>query len=100
MTIPGSTDTPTAAIAGSLKPAGVSLKAALAHTPEPPLTMVCVSWRRIHWPPDTPTRRRMFEYLEDAVEYRAQLERPERTHGEDACSVRIDLIGAWIEARA
>lgn len=82
-------------------PACAPLGRALAATPEPPQTLVIVSWRRENWPAEWPTRRVMYDHLEDASAMRDRLERPERTAGEGpATSVRIDLVGAWIEARA
>ncbi len=81
--------------------ASAPLARTLAHTPEPPLTVVVVSYRRENWPSEWSTRRVMFDHIEDAVGLRARLEQPERTHGEGpAVSVRLDVAGAWAEARA
>lgn len=79
--------------------AAVRLSAALAACPEPPPSnygAAVVSWRRIHYRPGAPTRRRAFDTLEEALAFRRQLERPEKGEGEGACLVRIDVMHSII----
>lgn len=90
-------------------PAAVTLYRAVHRSPEPPpleYHAAVVSWRRPHWPIDRPTARRGFDTLEEAAEFRALLERPERDRiiGAGACLARIDVLhgrfrgtGRWIE---
>lgn len=75
--------------------AAVSLAAALAACPDPPPSnygAAVVSWRRVHYRPDTPTRRRAFDTLDEALAFRRRLEQAEKDNAEGACLVRIDVM--------
>jgi hypothetical protein len=95
--VPALPTAPNASSSQAMPKAAVSLRAALARTPEAPppwYHCVVVSWRRVHYPASEPTRRRAFDSLEDAVAYRAKLERPEKDEGQGAALVRIDVMHA------